>query len=71
MAEGAFSTVAVSIEAHVGTITLNRPDQLNALTVEMVDELADALRMLAGAESVRVIVITGAGRAFCAGADLG
>lgn len=71
MAEGAFSTVAVSIEAHVGTITLNRPDKLNALTVEMVDELADALRMLAGAEAVRAIVITGAGRAFCAGADLG
>ncbi len=71
MAEGAFSTVAVEIDGHVGTVTLNRPDKLNALTVEMVGELKDALAMLAGSDHVRCIVLTGAGRAFCAGADLG
>lgn len=69
--DGAFGTVAVSVDGHVGTLTLNRPDQLNAFTVEMVDECADALTMLSGSSVVRCIVITGAGRAFCAGADVG
>jgi enoyl-CoA hydratase/carnithine racemase len=67
---GAYSQIAVDIEERVGTITLNRPDKLNAFTVQMVEELAAALAMLAAAEAVRVIVITGAGRAFCAGADV-
>jgi len=69
--DGAYSQIAVSIAGPVGTITLNRPDKLNAFTVEMVQELADALGMLARSETVRVIVLTGAGRAFCAGADVG
>lgn len=71
MADGAFGTVAVEVSGHVGTITLNRPDKLNALTVEMVRELTEAVSMLAGSAQVRCIVLTGAGRAFCAGADLG
>ncbi len=71
MAEGAFSTIAVSFDGPVGTVTLNRPDKLNALTLEMADELKDALLMVAGSASVRCIVLTGAGRAFCAGADVG
>ena len=71
MAEGAFSTVTVAFDGPVGTITLNRPDKLNAFTVEMVDECAEALAMLAGSAVIRCIVITGAGRAFCAGADVG
>ncbi|MFI5279889.1 MAG: enoyl-CoA hydratase/isomerase family protein, partial [Gemmatimonadales bacterium] len=71
MAEGAFSTVAVNFDGPVGTVTLNRPDKLNAFTVEMADELKDALIMVAGSASVRCIVLTGAGRAFCAGADVG
>ena len=70
MAEGAFSTVAVHVEGHVGTVTLNRPDKLYALTIEMGAELKDALAMLAGSSQVRCIVLTGAGKAFCAGADL-
>ena len=57
--------------ARSATITLNRPDKLNAFTVEMVRELSDALTMLGRAEAVRAIVLTGAGRAFCAGADVG
>jgi 2-(1,2-epoxy-1,2-dihydrophenyl)acetyl-CoA isomerase len=58
------------MEGPVGTIVLSRPDKLNAFTVAMVGELGDALAMLAAAEAVRVMVITGAGRAFCAGADV-
>jgi 2-(1,2-epoxy-1,2-dihydrophenyl)acetyl-CoA isomerase len=70
-ATGTFATVAVGIEAGVGTVMLNRPDKLNALTIEMAAELEDALAMLAGSDEVRCIVLTGAGKAFCAGADLG
>jgi len=51
-------------------ITLDRPDQMNALNRELVSELADALREAESDHAVHVIVITGAGRAFCAGADL-
>src|SRR5258708_2485192 len=71
LAEGAFSSVAVSFDGPVGTITLNRPDKLNAFTIEMVEELKDAVSMVAGSAAVRCIVLTGAGRAFCAGADVG
>lgn len=67
----AYTQVAVEVDGAVGTITLNRPDKLNAFTVEMVQELKDALTMLSGSSAVRVIVLTGAGRAFCAGADVG
>lgn len=65
-----YSLIAVDVDGPVGTITLNRPDKLNAFTVEMVRELSDALAMLGRSETTRVIVITGAGRAFCAGADV-
>jgi 2-(1,2-epoxy-1,2-dihydrophenyl)acetyl-CoA isomerase len=65
-----FDQVAVAVDGAIGTVTLNRPDKLNAFTVEMVGELSDALGQLARAEAVRVIVLTGAGRAFCAGADV-
>jgi 2-(1,2-epoxy-1,2-dihydrophenyl)acetyl-CoA isomerase len=67
----AYDRILVEITEHVGTVTLNRPDKLNAVDPDMCDELLDALRMTANADQVRVIVITGAGRAFCAGADLG
>jgi len=66
-----YTQVAVEVDGAVGTVTLNRPDKLNSFTVEMVEELKDALTMLAGSAAVRVIVLTGAGRAFCAGADVG
>lgn len=55
----------------VGTLTLNRPEKLNAFAGTMRQELADALVELENDESVRVVVITGAGRGFCAGADVG
>jgi enoyl-CoA hydratase/carnithine racemase len=54
----------------VATITLNRPDRLNALTFETYDELRRTFRTLSTADGVRVVVITGAGKAFCSGGDV-
>ena len=54
----------------IATITLNRPDKLNAYTTEMGDEVTHAFRALQRDAGVRVIILTGAGKAFCAGADL-
>lgn len=67
----AYDRVLVEISDHVGNVTLNRPDKANAFDPDMCADLLEALRMLASADQVRVIVITGAGKAFCAGADLG
>src|SRR5256712_4004846 len=66
----AYDRVLVEIAGGVGTLTLNRPEKLNAFDRALCDELTDALRMLAQSDGVRAMVITGAGRAFCAGADL-
>src|SRR5437899_1127835 len=59
-------------DSHTGvaTITLNRPDRLNALTFDVYHELRDAFRALDTEPGVRAIVITGAGRAFCSGGDV-
>ena len=54
----------------IATITLNRPDKLNAFSGTMREDLLDALRACEADEAVRVVVITGAGRAFCAGGDV-
>lgn len=54
----------------IATITLNRPDRLNALDTALCDALVDALRSVVADPAVRVAIVTGAGRAFCAGADL-
>ena len=51
-------------------LRLNRPDQLNAFTVEMADELVDAYGRASRDDDVRAILVSGAGRAFCAGMDL-
>lgn len=64
------STVVTSIEGGVATLTLNRPDALNALNAEISDALAAALRAVAVDQTVRCVVLTGAGRAFSSGADL-
>jgi enoyl-CoA hydratase/carnithine racemase len=58
-------------EGAVATLTLNRPERLNALNVELSTALAQALERVAEDPAVRVVVLTGAGRAFCAGGDLG
>ena len=65
-----FANVLVSTATGVGRITLNRPDKLNAFAGTMREEIAQAVREMAADDAVRVIVITGAGRAFCAGADV-
>src|SRR5215471_21675596 len=54
----------------VALLTLNRPHAMNALSRELLDELARAIDALAADERVRVLILTGAGRAFCAGLDL-
>jgi enoyl-CoA hydratase/carnithine racemase len=67
------ATSAPLLRAHragVTTLTLNRPDQFNALSEALIDELAAALAAIATDPSVRVVVLAGAGRAFCAGHDL-
>jgi len=65
-----FSEIIVEIDAGVMTITLNRPEKLNALTRTMLDELIGAIDLADSNDDVRAVVITGAGRAYCAGADL-
>jgi enoyl-CoA hydratase/carnithine racemase len=63
-------TIEVERAGAVVTITLNRPEKKNALSALMWDELREAFRSLAGDADVRVVVLTGAGGAFCSGADL-
>ena len=63
--------VQYSVTGGVATITLNRPDKLNALNGEMFEGLMAAFDRTDGDDGVRAVVVTGAGRAFCAGADLG
>ncbi len=65
-----FTTIETSTEHGVMTITLNRPDSLNAFNEQMSIELGTALRAAARDEQIRCIVLTGAGRAFCSGQDL-
>lgn len=65
-----YNTIDYAIADRVLTITLNRPDSLNAFTVEMANELIDAFNRAGADEEARVIIVTGAGKAFCAGMDL-
>ena len=57
-------------DARVGTITLDRPERLNALTFEVYGELRDLFSALPGEPGVRAVVVTGAGKAFCTGGDV-
>lgn len=65
-----YQYVLSSVADGIGTITLNRPDRLNAFDGVMREELVHATREIIGHPDVRAIVLTGAGRAFCAGADV-
>lgn len=65
-----FQTILFSIEAGAARLTLNRPERLNAFTVEMHEEIARAFDEIEGDRTVRVLLISGAGRGFCAGQDL-
>ncbi len=64
------SPLLSSTAAGVTTLTLNRPDVLNSFTRELSRQLQDALRAIAGDDTVRAVLLTGAGRGFCAGQDL-
>jgi len=66
----AYKDIVYTVENKVLTITLNRPDRLNAVTVRMGDELKDAFDRSDGDDTIRAVIVTGNGRAFCAGADL-
>lgn len=65
-----YQTIDHTVENGVLTVTLDRPDHLNAFTVEMAGELVDAFGRAGADDDVRAVVVTGAGRAFCAGMDL-
>jgi 2-(1,2-epoxy-1,2-dihydrophenyl)acetyl-CoA isomerase len=65
-----FKLITYSLHDGVATLTLNRPDKLNSLTGAMLLELYSALGLTAQDKAVRAVVLTGAGRAFCAGQDL-
>ncbi len=65
-----FTQILYSVEDHVATITLNRPDKLNAFTGTMMYEMIAAFDLIDADDDVRVVIVTGAGRGFCAGADL-
>ncbi len=65
-----YETLLVDVDGGVATLTLNRPDRMNAFNHEMSTELVRAFDALERADEVRAIVVTGAGRAFCAGVDL-
>ena len=65
-----YNTLRYEVAENILTLTLNRPEQLNAFTIEMAHELIDAFNRASDDDEVRAVVVTGAGRAFCAGMDL-
>jgi enoyl-CoA hydratase/carnithine racemase len=62
--------VTYGVDGHIATITLNRPEAMNALSAEMSDGLVEAITEVGRDDEVRVLIVTGTGRAFCAGGDL-
>lgn len=65
-----FNTIIYEVKDNIATITLNRPDRMNAWTLEMMDEVIKSLGIADRDDDVRAIIFTGAGKAYCAGADL-
>ena len=66
----AYETIELDVQAGVAIVTLNRPDRLNSFTVQMHEELADALDKVEADAGIRALLLTGTGRGFCAGQDL-
>ena len=67
---GDFSTILYEVDGPVATVTLNRPERMNAISWRMFRELGTAFELADGDDAVRAVVLTGAGKAYCAGADL-
>jgi enoyl-CoA hydratase/carnithine racemase len=65
-----YETLRYEVAERILTLTLNRPDRMNAFTGRMADELLDAFDKADADDAIKVVIVTGAGRAFCAGADL-
>jgi 2-(1,2-epoxy-1,2-dihydrophenyl)acetyl-CoA isomerase len=65
-----YENILIEIAGHVATLTLNRPTSLNSLNKGLIDDVRNALRALRVDANVRALIVTGAGRGFCAGADL-
>lgn len=65
-----FETIKLEVEDGIATLTLNRPDRLNAFNTTMMKELIAAFDITDADDAVKVVIVTGAGRGFCAGADL-
>ena len=70
MGYGPYEQVLVEVQGKILTLTLNRPDKLNAFTGTMMREMIDVFTKVNTDDDVRAVIVTGAGRAFCAGADL-
>ena len=65
-----YEAILYDVSERVATITLNRPERMNSFSAELLSEWEDALRRSSEDEGVRAVIVTGAGRAFCGGADL-
>lgn len=65
-----YETILYGLDDNVATVTLNRPDAMNALTIPMAEELVDALIRCRADAAVRAVIVKGAGRGFCAGGDV-
>ncbi|HEY2068970.1 MAG TPA: crotonase/enoyl-CoA hydratase family protein [Rhizomicrobium sp.] len=70
MSYGPYKEILVDVKERILTLTLHRPEKLNAFTATMMTELIDVFTRVNGDDEVRAIIVTGSGRAFCAGADL-
>jgi enoyl-CoA hydratase/carnithine racemase len=70
MAQPSFETLSYAVEDAIATITLNRPEKLNAFNTQMMRDMIAAFDATDADDGVRCVIVTGAGRAFCAGADL-
>lgn len=64
------NTLQIEVDGQIGTMTLNRPDALNAMSPEMIGELTVAAAWLADRSELRALIVTGSGRAFCSGGDV-
>jgi enoyl-CoA hydratase/carnithine racemase len=65
-----FEQIRYEVDGRIATVTLNRPERMNAFTVQMYEELLDAFDRIDTDDEVKAVIVTGAGKAFCAGADL-